>query len=515
MAISIDQETDIEKLRQVARLQEIEIGRLHKRLAVLARELDRLKGTDRETLQQELALIREQLDRRVKELYGSSSEKRSRRTGNKGDGKASKPRTGHGPTRQPELPIVEMVHELDVPDKVCPQCGGALGEFKDQFEESEEIDVVQRSYRIVKHKRKKYVCRCGACVETAPGIPKLIEGGRYSPGFAVNVAICKYADHLPLARQQAIMAREGLVVTRRTLWDQIEALAGVLQPSYDALFARVKDSPIVGADETKWPLLMPNARGACKKWWAWSVSSPEGIVYRILDNRATSAAKKVLGDYGGLVVADGYATYGALRKEQLKESCYGPVFDLAFCWAHVRRNFIKCEDKDPRAKEAIERIGRLYAVERRVAEECRDFPEEKYLERLGRARDEESRAIVKDLGRWMAEQKALPGSGFGRALKYADNLWDGLNRFLDDAHIPLDNNRTERGMRSLAVGRKNHYGSKSKRGTQVAALFYSLIESAKHLGVDPQKYLLEATLRALANPKTVTLPQDLVENKSE
>ena len=513
MSISIAHETDIERLRQVAHLQEAELGRLHKRLAMLASELDKLKGTDHETLQQELSAIKEALNRRMRELYGPSSEKRP---GNKDNNdstdedKKKKPKTGHGPTKQPELPIVEKVIELKEDELIDEESGEKFYEMKGQVEESQVIEVIQRSYRIVKYLRKKYSSSLNDRIITAPAPLKLIDGGRYSPDFAVHVAIQKYADHLPLARQEKIMAREGLVVTRQTLWDQIDALAAILQPSYEALWSRIKQSPIVGADETRWLLLMPNAKGKCKKWWAWSVTSEGGVAYRILDNRATNAAKKVLGDYDGLVVADGYATYGALRKDMLKESREGPVFDLAFCWAHVRRKFVKCENADPRAVEAIEQIGKLYEIERRVADECKNLPEAEYLERLGQARSEESRAVVKAFGEWLAMQKALPTSGFGRAIKYASKLWDGLIRFLDDPRIPLDNNRTERGMRSLAVGRKNHYGSKSRRGTQVAALFYSLIESAKLLGVDPQEYLFEACMRALREPGTPTLPQDLL-----
>jgi len=109
----------------------------------------------------------------------------------------------------------------------------------------------------------------------------------------------------------------------------------------------------------------------------------------------------------------------------------------------------------------------------------------------------------------MHAQRVLPQSGLGKAIAYTDGLWPGLVRFLDDSAIPLDNNATERALRGVVVGRKNHYGSKSLRGTQVAALFYSLLESAKLIGVDPAAYLAEATRRAIANPGTVTLPIDL------
>ena len=125
-------------------------------------------------------------------------------------------------------------------------------------------------------------------------------------------------------------------------------------------------------------------------------------------------------------------------------------------------------------------------------------------------RAERSRGIVSEIRAWAFAQRALPESGLGRAVAYMLGIWKGLTLFLDDTRIPLDNNLAERGLRGLVVGRKNHYGSRSKRGTEVAALFYSLIESAKLAGVDPKTYLLKAVHAAIADPKAVTLPADLL-----
>jgi hypothetical protein len=153
----------------------------------------------------------------------------------------------------------------------------------------------------------------------------------------------------------------------------------------------------------------------------------------------------------------------------------------------------------------LERIGRLYAIEAEVSE----LAGEERRKRLGKLRQERSKPIVEEIRAWLMGQAALPRSGLGKAIAYTLSLWDGLVRFLDDARIPIDTNLVERGMRPLAVGRKNHYGSKSERGTRVAALFYTLIESAKLAGVEPAGYLAEAARRAIDNPGTVTLPRDL------
>jgi len=154
-------------------------------------------------------------------LVGTSSEKRPAGESAGDESGEKKPKgKGHGPRSQPRLRTVDEDHELQEPDKTCPSCGGELHEWEGQTEDSEEIDVITREFVIRKHRRKKYVCNCGGCVVTAPGPVKLTEGGRYSIDFAIEVAIGKYLDHLPLERQVRIMGREGLEVDSQTLWNQ-------------------------------------------------------------------------------------------------------------------------------------------------------------------------------------------------------------------------------------------------------------------------------------------------------
>jgi transposase len=170
----------------------------------------------------------------------------------------------------------------------------------------------------------------------------------------------------------------------------------------------------------------------------------------------------------------------------------------------VRRKFVEAESHYPEAAEALTRIGELYAVEREAS------ASEATLAHRQALRRERSKPIVQALYRWMLEQRALPRSALGKAIAYTASCWEGLVRFLDDPRIPLDNNATERGMRGVAVGRKNHHGSRSLHGTRVAASFYGLIESAKMASVEPAAYLREATYRVLHQPGAVTLPSDLL-----
>lgn len=496
--IQIEKEQDVEVLRQVAILLLRENQTLRERIRSLQVEIARLSGADTSALQLELVQLQELLAQREKALFGDSSEKRPRRASEEPAGEPTAQR-GHGPRPQPQLPLIDQTHELPADQRQCPQCGGELVEMGKQFEESEEITVVERRFVVVRHCRKKYRCRCNAAVVTAPGPRKLMAGGRYSPEFAVEVAASKYLDHLPLERQVRIMEREGLVIDSQTLWNQIDALADHLTPSYKALIKKVLSAPLVHADETHWRLM----GGGTSRWWAWCTASMEAVTYQIFSDRSQRAARSVLAGYKGIVMADGYSAYEALARA-------GPSFTMAHCWAHVRRKFIEIEPNYPAAcGEVLDWIGKLYDVERLAPRKADEEPPERLALRA-QLRQERSREVVTQIRRWAESQRLLPQSGLGKAIDYMIGMWPGLVRFLDDARIPLDNNVAERALRGMVVGRKNHYGSRSRRGTEVAALFYSLFESAKLAGVEPKNYVLRATYAAIDVPGTATLPGALL-----
>jgi len=507
--LRLDEIRDPELLRQVAVLLERENATLHAKIQSLIADLARLRGEAAGTAQRELAFLKELLAQRERALFSASSERRPRPKPEEASPSPA-PQRGHGPAAQPKLPTVEVVHELAEADQTCPQCGGRLKEMPGQTEDAEEITVVERGFVLLHHRRKKYRCACNGCIDTAPGPLRLAarpdaRGRRYSPTFAVEVAVNKYVDHLPLERQARVMAREGLTIESQTLWDQLDALATVLQPTYEALRHHVLTAPVIGADETWWRLMGGSAPN--KRWWAWSVTREDAVAYTICESRSQEAARQVLNGYRGIVVADGYGAYDALARA-------GPSFTLAHCWAHVRRKFVEAEDHYPEScAEVLALIGQLYAVERAAPAVEVSTSEELRAEALAiraTARQERSAPIVATIHAWAHRQRALPESSLGKAIAYMLGLWTGLTRFLNDPRIALDNNATERALRGMVVGRKNHYGSRSKRGTEVAALLYSLIESAKLCGVEPKAYLLCATRAALENPGTVTLPHALL-----
>jgi transposase len=499
----LEQIRDVDTLQQAAILLEKTVVSQQQTIAKLKVEIAQLRG-ESVPAQLELDLLREQIEALRKKVFAPSSERRPK-SGEPSEEAAKPPRRGHGPTQQPLLPTSTVTHTLPEDARTCPVCAGQLEPMGGQTEDAEEITVIEASYQVVTHRRQKYRCSCNASVVTAPGPDKLTPGGRYSPEFGVHVAESKYLDHSPLERQTKAMGRKGLDVDSQTLWDQLVALARHLQPTYEALCRKVLGSDVIFMDETHWRLM--DADGS-HRWWTWCCASDDAVAYWIRDHRSKDAAEDVLGEFEGILMSDGYAVYDALARGS-------PEITPVHCWAHVRRKFIEAESSFPQeCEKAIEWIGELYAIERQVPRLPRDAPDEARAEAVAlrtRLRAERSRRIIDALREWAYATKpaTLPESSLGKAITYMLSLWPGLTRFLSDHRVPLDNNAAERALRGVVVGRKNHYGSHSKRGAEVAAICYTLFETAKLAGVDPHRYVLEATRRAIASPRTVTLPEDL------
>jgi transposase len=468
--VDLRRETDIEHLRRVALAQQVQIEQLLRVLKSKCEELEALKGNPEE-LQQTLALI-ETLTRKK-----TAAEQAATGSSTQGDKADRKKREQFGPREQPNLLQVDAVFKLDTADRVCPSCGGALHPMAGQFEESEMIDFVEISYRVVKVKQQKYVCRCGGCVETAPGPERATRGGRYSLAFAIKVALDKYLDHIPLARQERILRRHGVEVTTQTLWDQLSALGHRLASTDAALFAHALGQPVIGLDQTSWPKLEADAT---KPWQMWCITAPGVVCHRIKDDKGAATFKELVGGYNGTIVCDALKTHEAGARD-------GPGIVLGGCWAHVYRKFEEAAPDHPEAELALKWIGELYEIDEKAGDD---------LKKKAELRRTDSKQVLEKFKTWLWSQAVLKTLSIGKAAAYTIANWDRLTRFADDARIPLDNNGTERAIRGPVVGRKNHYGSKSRRGTEVAAILYTLVETAKLHGVDPAKYLLEAVRAA-------------------
>lgn len=495
--LDVDRITDFDQLKQVTRILHKENQRLHEKLIKLTRELAKLRG---ESAQRRLALEISQLQSQLDAVQRQMDKVSEKRGSASREGESDRPpQRGHGPRLQPKLALEEQIHELPDGERSCPACNGQLEPMGEQFEDSEEITVVQRQFKLIRCRRRKYRCRCNGAVVTAPA-PKsrlVRPGGRYSLEFAVEVAIDKYLHHIPLDRQRRMMRQQGLLIDTQTLFDQVFALYEHLRPCPAALLERILKQSQIGADETWWRLM---ERKGGKKWWDWCLATDDAVYHEIHPERSAAVVEKLLAGYEGVVMSDGFAAYETLIRA-------GPAkYRSAHCWAHVRRKFIELEPLHPEpCGEVLELIGKLYALETTV-------PDTADAVELRRAfRHEKSRAVVGEIREWAIRQRSSPQSGLRKAIDYMFKLWPGLTRFLDDPAVSLDNNGTERALRGVVLGRKNHFGSRSERGTRVAALMYSLIETAKLCGVEPRDYLLHAARVAIETPGTVVLPHDLVD----
>ena len=490
----VSTETDVGILQQAVRLLEHENARLVREVGKLVQEIAELRGQDGAYVQLRLAQLEQQLALLQKKLFGASSERKPRQTE---PGQKPK-RRGHGPRQQKNLPVLPRRHELPAAALVCEVCGKTMVEWEGQGDFTSEVHVLRRAFFFVQHEQVKYRCPDGCSVKSAPAPRKLFPGARYSIGFALEVAIQKYLYHTPLARQVRQMRSEGLEVDTQTLWDQLNKLAIVLYPLYEKILAYVFSHAVVGADETRWRMMGNRGPEGKKTWQVWTVTVPTAVYYQIEDSRSADTAAKLFAEYEGIIVCDGYDAYPALAKRR-------PGIVLAFCWAHVRRKYVDIADFFPKDTERIlELIDELFAIER----ECGNGASEEELAKRRQLRNEKSRPLVAQIKEWATEVRTLPESGLAKAIQYMANHWSGLERFLDDPQIPLSNNISERANRGPVVGRKNHYGSRSRRGTEVAALLYSVLETTKLAGVDAHAFL-ELAVEAGLEGRDIPLPHEV------
>src|SRR6476661_424520 len=395
--------------------------------------------------------------------------------------RATKRRTNRG-SLPAHLPRIEMV--VDIESHTCPCCGNALHRIGEDT--GERLDIVPAQFRVLVVRRTKYGCRsCENVVVQAAAPARLIDGGLPTEGTAAQVLVSKYADHLPLYRQAQIYARQGVELDRSTLADWVGRAGFMLRPVHERLLAALKASAKLFADETPAPVLDPG-RGRTKtgQLWAyarddrpWGGTDPPGVAYVYAPDRKATQPITHLSGFTGILQVDGYAGYRALAKRN--------DVQLAFCWSHVRRRFYELAAAGPApiATEALERIAKLYAVEKDIR--GRDADERRA------ARQDQSRSIIDGLEGWLRAKLTLISqkTKLAEAIRYALSRWDGLTRFLGDGRIEIDSNVVERSIRPIALNRKNALFAGSDGGGEHWAVIASLIETCKLNGIDPFAYL--------------------------
>jgi len=398
--------------------------------------------------------------------------------------------------RLPEhLPQIE--HVIAPASTLCP-CG--CGEMAKIGEDrTKRLDIIPAQFRVIVTVRPKYACRtCETGVVQALAPAHLIEGGLPTEALIAHVLVGKYADHLPLYRQAQIYARSGVDLDRSTLAGWVGKAGFHLAPLVDRLAERLKQSKTLFMDETRAPVLDPG-RGRTKTGylWAltrdergWSGADPPGVVYFYGDGRSGDFAAEFLDGFTGTLQVDGYAGYKQLTREGRSS---GPIV-LANCWAHARRKLKEIFDASgsPIAEEGLKRIAEIYRIETDI----RGLEPEQRLA----MRQQLSAPLVAAFGAWLKEKRSRISakSRLGEKLTYIANHWAGLQVFLTDGRVEIDNNPVENRIRPIALGRKNHLFCGHDEGGRSWARIASLIETCKLNSVDPLAYLT-ATLTAIAN----------------
>jgi transposase len=511
-------EDEVRKLRSYNQMLEAENKTLLKRVSELVGMLATETNQDKQlALALELKILQDRINARNRDLFGTKSEKRGRpiEVPPAAPKVRKKKRTGSTRTEQPDLPTAHQLHLLDEADQICPGCGGTLHAKAGRVETRERIVVTERVYTVVTDEMQVYGCGgCGAS-DTALAPIQLVPGGRYDSSIAINTAVDKYADHQPLNRQVATMRRAGLIVSRQSLWDQLNALATLCEPSYQALQAWMLDShDLLHADETTWRMML---KGGSTKWWLWAIAADDAFFCTVSPTRSAKAARGLLRDFDGALMTDAYTVYNLLAKEAEQDTLeldterpWHPRFRHAVCWSHARRPFEKASKSHDEANPVLDYIAQLYAIEARARDQADGDPK-RLREVRADLRARESAPVLAAIKRWRHEQRALPGTQLHTGLTFLKNQWEKLTRFLDDPILPLDNNFAERQVRSPVMGRRNHLGSHSERGAHVSALFYSLIGSCRLVKVSPLDYLTTLVQRGLANPGYVLLPHQFAQ----
>jgi transposase len=474
---------EVEKLKlQIARLRRMQFGRSSEKIARTIEQLElRLEELEAETPTPAAADASDANGEQPSPVEPSSP----------ADRKKSERRS-----LPAHLPSREVLHE---PSCTCPTCGGEMRKVGEDV--TQILDYIPGHFEVVRHIRPAFSCRrCETMAQSPmPSLP--IERGQAGPGLLAHILVGKYCDHLPLYRQSGIYTRAGVELDRATMAAWVGKVTALAAPLVEAVAGHVMAAEKLHVDDTPVPVLAPGT-GTTKtgRLWvylrderAFGGRGPPAVIYRYSPDRKAEHPRRQLAGFRGFLQADGYSGFGPLYETANGQPA--TVTEVA-CWAHVRRNFydIHVATNAPIAGEALERIGQLFDIERaamgrpaaqrQLARQSAAWP---LIDALATFFDT---SLVKISGR----------SELAKAIRYARSRWTALTRYLDDGTLEISNNAAERAIRPLALGRKNYLFAGSDAGGERAAAAYTLIETAKLNGLDPEAYLREVIGRIADHP---------------
>jgi transposase len=379
-----------------------------------------------------------------------------------------------------------IVHDLPETEKHCGCCGKDLRLFDEEI--SERYEYIPASVKVIEDVRRKYACDCTVKTAAKPAQP--IEKSTAGASMLAHVIVSKFADHQPLHRQEKMLERQGVRISRKTMGGWMAQSAGLLDSLYGCAKKVLFESKVVGTDDTGVKVLnpkLPFARTG-RIWPYLGDAQHPVVVHHYTPTRGRDGPAKFLAGYKGYLQADAYCVYDAFFKPERGLTEVG-------CMMHARRYFYKAWDSDQeRMGKVLHLIARLYGVEDRA----------KGLgagERLA-LRKRLSRPVMAKLHAYLLKirEEVLPKSAAARAVRYALNQWDALTRFLQDGDLEIDNGATERANRDIAIGRGNWTFFGSDEGGRTAAVLMSFIASCKRCRVEPFAWFRDVLSRIATHP---------------
>jgi len=387
---------------------------------------------------------------------------------------------GHGRKRRHQLTTEEVVHDLPKDEQRCPICGKPFVVFPG----TDDSEVIEWEVRLVRriHKRTRYRsgCNCRAVpgIVTAPPPAKLIPKGMFGISFWVRLLMEKFLFQRPLYRVRKVLALEGLSVSQGTLTGGLKRIGELLQPVYTRILERSRTANHWKMDETRWMVFEEVEGKKGYRWWLWVVITDDTVVYLLEPTRSAEVPRNHLGDHAeGIINADRYAVYKALGEKIL----------VAFCWSHVRRDFIRARDGYRVLRDWgeawVTRINELFHLnDLRIAASS----DPKAFQAKDRILRDAVDAMVDTRDRELADPGLHPAAR--KALKSLRNHWKGCTLFVDHPEIPMDNNESERRLREPALGRKNYYGCGSVWSGALTAICFTIFQTLLKNNLDPKKW---------------------------
>lgn len=384
------------------------------------------------------------------------------------------------------LPVKQILIELPKDAQTCGKCGGHFKLIGKKLVRR-ELEIIPKQYRVIEYYSCTYACdKCEkdtgfAHMVATQAPPALMKHSLASASTVADVMTKKYADGLPLARQEKIFARDGVALSRATMANWvIQCSQSWLKPLYKHMKQELLTQNVIHGDESVIQVLKEDGKPATSesRMWVYASGARCKLPIRMFEYQPDRLGKRpenFLKGFTGCLVTDGYAGYNQVAKV----THFG-------CWAHMKRKWREAMPDGATVKTSKAAVGfqycsKLFALEKK----CADFNDKLRKE----YRQNFILPVLEEYFCWVNTLEPEKGSKLADAVTYARNQRGPLSAFIEHGDVPISNNLAENAIRPFAVGRKNWLFCDTVKGAESSAIVYSLVETAKANGLDPYDYL--------------------------